>query len=74
MFQQNRVKHIRGIKHVKGIKTTILSRKYTRMSDEWAKDIHENNKYLQWKRRGKVRALGFFKPIFCMIMFHSYAT
>lgn len=53
-----------GIKHVKGIKITILPRKYARLSDEWAKDIHNNNKYLPWKSRGKARVLRLLQTHF----------
>lgn len=53
-----------GIKHVKGIKITILPRKYARLSDEWAKDIHKNNKYLPRKSRGKVRVLRLLQTHF----------
>lgn len=64
MFQQNRLKHITGIKHVKGIKIAILPRKHARLSDEWAKDIHKNNKYLPRKSRGKVRVPRFLQANF----------
>lgn len=59
-----------GIKHVKGIKTTILFMIYVRLSDEWTKDIHKNNKYLQSRGRGKDKV-----PKFLQIHFkYDYAS